>query len=263
LEALSSALETLIKHQAVEYLKAQVIQNTVLQAIFNFTSPTSWLQIGQIIGEIPSFVYCDHVVFMIGADNPWMNAKALATKAGRVLGALLAEHVLGSRPVTLVGYSLGSLVIFEALQHLASLPPSQTMHIIQDVYLFGSPVTTDEVQWKSVRRIVAGRLINGYCDKDYILGILCRIAKWGVAGLREITVDGVENVRCVGVEGHLKWRGMIGRCLEDCGAPGTVDEEVKVQVTQILGQITQLEPRVDEANAGKIIDKFRGQEGSS
>ena len=47
-----------------------------------------------------------------------MTAKALASKAGRVLGTLLAQRVLGNRPVTLVGYSLGSLVVFEALQHL-------------------------------------------------------------------------------------------------------------------------------------------------
>ena len=53
--------------------------------------------------------------------------------------------------IFLVGYSLGSLVIFEALQHLASLPPSQTLGLIQDVYLFGSPISTSPAQWAAVR----------------------------------------------------------------------------------------------------------------
>jgi Protein of unknown function (DUF726) len=56
-------------------------------------------------------IYC-HLL-----DNPWMNAKQLALKAGAVLGELLSNRVFGSRPVTLCGYSLGSLVIFEALKY--------------------------------------------------------------------------------------------------------------------------------------------------
>ena len=93
-------------------------------------------------------------------DNPWMNAKSLAVKTGKVLGTLLAERVLGSRPVTLVGYSLGSLVIFEALQYLATLPPSQTLGIVHDVYLFGSPITADPENRTEIRRVVAGRLVH-------------------------------------------------------------------------------------------------------
>ena len=72
-----------------------------------------------------------------------MTAQSLAVKAGKVLGTLLAERVLGARPVTLVGYSLGSLVIFEALRHLAALPPAQTLGLVHDVFLFGSPVPAD------------------------------------------------------------------------------------------------------------------------
>lgn len=192
-----------------------------------------------------------------------MTAKALAVKTGRVLGTLLAEHVLGSRPVTLVGYSLGSLVVFEALRHLASLPPSQTAHIVQDVYLYGTPVPTDEESWTAVRRVVAGRLVNGYCEDDYILMILSRVsdATWGVAGLTPVAVKGVENIKCEGVDGHLKWRGMVGQCLQESGAPGIAGEQVKAQVENVLSQIEELGPKVSAKDADVVLEN--GQAGGT
>ena len=161
-----------------------------------------------------------------------MTAKSLAFKAGAVLGMLLHQRVLGHRPVTLVGYSLGSIVIFEALQHLASLPPSETADIVQDVYLFGSPIPIDERQWTAARRVVAGRFVNGYGSNDYILAVVSRLSNvsWGVAGLGPVPVKGVENIACDQVDGHTKWRGMVGQCLRDCAAPGIVESEVENQL---------------------------------
>ena len=149
-----------------------------------------------------------------------MNARALGIKAGAVLGELLAERAFGNRPVTLVGYSLGSLVIHEALLELASRPPSETMHLIQDVYLFGSPVPADPHDWTKIRRLVSGRVVNGYSDKDYVLAVVCRAAEgsWRVAGLEPVGVKGVENVKCQFVEGHSMWRERLGQCLAECQA---------------------------------------------
>ncbi|KAF5380860.1 hypothetical protein D9615_004046 [Tricholomella constricta] len=197
LEELSTALATLLKSHALGYLKAQ--------------------------GLTPS------------EDNPWMNAKALAMKAGAVLGDLLAKHVFGSRPVTLTGYSLGSLVIFEALKHLVTLPPSETTHLIQDVYLFGTPAPADAQTWSEIRRLVSGRLVNGYTSNDYVLAVLSRAsdASWEVAGLQSVEVMGVENIMCESVDGHTMWRGMIGQCLRSCHAPGVISKEVDLQVTAV------------------------------
>lgn len=213
LQNLSNALSILIKAQAMKYVKAEIIRRTVFASLFAALSPTAWLKLAQII------------------DNPWMTAKSLAGKTGRVLGKLLAQRVLGNRPVILTGYSLGSLVIFEALQYLASLPPSETAGLIQDVYLFGSPVPTDETAWAAARRVVAGRLVNGYGSNDYILAVLSRVSdmSWSVAGLEPVVVKGVENVACEQVDGHLKWRSVIGQCLQMCNAPGLVEKEVKEQ----------------------------------
>jgi hypothetical protein len=155
------------------------------------------------------------------------------------LGILLSQRVLGTRPTILTGYSLGSLVIFEALKHLSTLPPSQTAHLIDSVYLFGLPTSTrDVLSWKKVRAVVSGRLVNGWVEpeEDYVLAILSRATmltegSWGVAGLAPVQVMGIENVKCEGVEGHLKWIGMVGRCLEKCGVSGIVQQEVENKVT--------------------------------
>lgn len=168
-----------------------------------------------------------------------MNARALALKTGAVLGELLASRVFGNRPITLVGYSLGSLVIFEALRRLTELSPSNTLGLIQDVFLFGTPASTNLTTWCSVRRLVSGRLVNGYCTSDFVLAILSRAsdATWGIAGLQSVDVQGVENIQCEGVEGHLQWRGMIRRCLVECRAPEIVASEVESQLESMTEQI--------------------------
>jgi len=184
-------------------------------------------------------------------DNPWNNAKSLAIKAGRVLASVLLSRpkALGERPVTLVGYSLGALVILTALSELAGKSPSGsdsesgTAHIIGDVFLFGTPAPADAQTWARARRVVAGRLVNAYTspDEDYVLAVLGRVSistagaavmggdALGVAGLQPVEVAGVENIRCEGVRGHVGWREMVGRCLEKCGARGLRMDEVKAQ----------------------------------
>jgi len=183
------------------------------------------------------------------SDNPYNNARALAIKTGKVLGNLLASRVFGNRPVTLVGYSLGSVVIFEALKYLASLPPSESFHLIEDVYLYGSPISNSTATWSSIRRIVSGRLVNGYTSEDYVLAIVSRVSNvsWGMAGLQPVDVMGVENVECKGVDGHLKWRGMIGKCLLDCDMPGVNGDRVRVQVEKVARMIEDEMAEVDNS----------------
>ncbi|KAL1947861.1 hypothetical protein VTO73DRAFT_13585 [Trametes versicolor] len=229
LENLSSALVDLIKAQAMLYIKGAIIKQTILAALFSALSPMAWMKITKII------------------DNPWVQAKTLAVKTGKVLGTLLAQRVLGTRPITLVGYSLGSLVIFEALQHLASLPPSQTIGLVQDVFLFGSPLPVDRAQWAAVRRVAAGRVVNAYGSDDYVLAVLARVSgmNWGVAGLQPVEVQGVENVAC-DVDGHLKWRGLVGQCLVQCGAPGVDKVEVERQLARKAAEIEKAVDMTEE-----------------
>ncbi|KAI1795907.1 hypothetical protein LXA43DRAFT_693932 [Ganoderma leucocontextum] len=223
LKDLSSALLTLVKAQAMQFVRGEIIKYAVLAALWKALSPTIWTQVTKLI------------------DNPWVTAKNLAHRTGRVLGDLLASRVLGNRPITLVGYSLGSIVIFEALQHLASLPPAQTLGLVQDVYLFGSPIPVDRTQWAAIRRVVSGRLVNGYGKDDYVLAVLARASgmSWDVAGLTPVELQGVENVACDGVDGHRKWRGMIGQCLAKCNAHGVDPEEAKEQLENISIKVSE------------------------
>ncbi|KAG0706000.1 DUF726-domain-containing protein [Suillus ampliporus] len=226
LQAMSSALSDLIESQAMYLVGGAILKRTILASLLSALSPVLLLKIGKII------------------DNPWMNARALALKTGAVLGELLASRAFGNRPVTLTGYSLGSLVIFEALRYLTELSPSKTAGIIQDIFLFGTPVSINLTTWSSVRRLVSGRLVNGYCTSDFILAVLSRAsdATWGIAGLQSVDVKGVENIQCEGVEGHLQWRGMIGKCLLDCHAPGVVASEADAQLENITKRIELAEP---------------------
>ncbi|KAF5389899.1 hypothetical protein D9757_003718 [Collybiopsis confluens] len=222
LEQLSDALYTLIKTNAMKYVRAEIIRRTVFASVLAALGPMALLKVGEII------------------DNPWMNTKALALKAGAVLGDLLAKRVFGNRPVTLIGYSFGSLVILEALKRVASLPPSETSHLIQDVYLFGTPASTDPAVWSSVRRLVSGRLVNGYASKDFVLAILSRASdiSWQIAGLHPVDVQGVENVHFEEIDGHTKWRVMIGKCLKDIGASGINNESVDAQLKNAIRENT-------------------------
>ncbi|KAG9711570.1 DUF726-domain-containing protein, partial [Aureobasidium melanogenum] len=53
-------------------------------------------------------------------DNPWSVSMARADMAGLILADSLIDRNLGVRPVTLVGFSLGSRVIYACLKELAN-----------------------------------------------------------------------------------------------------------------------------------------------
>ncbi|TFK76309.1 DUF726-domain-containing protein [Pluteus cervinus] len=198
LKELSNALMMLLTSSAMKYIRVEVLRRTVFSTLMMSLAPLALLKFGQII------------------DNPWMNCRARAIKAGAVLGELLSKRVLGHRPVSLSGYSLGSLVIFEAIKYLSQLPPKETAHLIENVYLFGSPIPVDDAAWTRIRRVVAGRVVNGYCSADYVLGVLCRVTSggWKVAGLEKVEVEGVENILCEQIDGHTRWRVEVGACLQ-------------------------------------------------
>lgn len=72
----------------------------------------------------------------------------------------------------------------------------------------GCPVGTEAVRWRMARRAVAGRLVNVYTRKDWLLGV-CAGGSSGwmkaTAGLVPIEgVPGVENVNLSSlIEGHF------------------------------------------------------------
>ncbi|KAJ0422839.1 hypothetical protein BJY00DRAFT_300084 [Aspergillus carlsbadensis] len=148
------------------------------------------------------------------ADNPFSVAKARADKAGEVLADALISKVQGERTVTLIGYSLGSRVIYSCLQSLAK---RQAYGLVDSAVLMGSPTPSDAPDWRRLRRVVNGRLINVYSENDSVLAFLYRTSslQYGVAGLQPIeNVPGVENLDVSDIiSGHLRYQFLLGRIL--------------------------------------------------
>ena len=100
-------------------------------------------------------------------DNPWTVSMGRANAAGLILADSLIDRNLGLRPITLVGFSLGARVIFAALRELAS---RGAYGLVQNVYLFGSPIVANQDEYLRVRSVISGRFVNGYASNDWILG---------------------------------------------------------------------------------------------
>jgi len=89
--------------------------------------------------------------------------------AGLILADSLIDRNLGTRPITLVGFSLGARVIFSCLKELAA---RGAFGLVQNVYMFGTPVVAKNDEYTKARAIVPGRFVNGYATNDWILGKL-------------------------------------------------------------------------------------------
>jgi hypothetical protein len=101
-------------------------------------------------------------------DNPWTVSMGRANAAGLILADSLIDRHLGVRPITLVGFSLGARVIFACLRELAN---KGAFGVVQNVYLFGSPIVANKEDYLRVRSVIAGRFVNGYASNDWILGM--------------------------------------------------------------------------------------------
>ncbi len=164
-------------------------------------------------------------------DNPWTVSCDRAFAAGLILADSLVDRNLGTRPITLVGYSLGSRVIYSCLMELAK---KGAFGLIQNVYLFGSPVVVKQDEYMRARAVVSGRFVNGYNRNDWILGYLFRLTNGGirrVAGLAPIEdVPGVENKDCTEwVAGHMDYRRAMPRLLRECGWMVESDEFTEIE----------------------------------
>ncbi|KAH6854446.1 hypothetical protein B0I37DRAFT_320596 [Chaetomium sp. MPI-CAGE-AT-0009] len=164
-------------------------------------------------------------------DNPWAVSLDRATMAGLILADSLIDRNLGTRPVTLVGYSLGSRVIFSCLQELAK---KGAYGLVQNVYLFGSPIVVKKDEYLRARAVVSGRFVNGYNRSDWILGYLFRLTNGGIrriAGLAPIEdIPGIENMDVSEfVIGHMNYRTAMPRLMRECGWLVESDEFTEIE----------------------------------
>ena len=90
-------------------------------------------------------------------DNPFAVARNRSEKAGEVLADALINKAQGERPVTLIGYSLGSRVIYSCLRSLAE---RKAFGLIENVVLIGSPIPSTSENWRVMRSVRCRRSAN-------------------------------------------------------------------------------------------------------
>lgn len=164
-------------------------------------------------------------------DNPWNVSLDRAWASGLVLADTLIRRNLGIRPVTLVGFSLGARVIYSCLVELAR---QGAYGLVQNVFIFGAPVVVKREQFTLARSVVAGRFVNGYSKKDWVLAYLFRATSGGigkVAGLRQISeVYGIESLDCTEhVVGHMGYRVAMPILLKQLGWEVFSEEFVEIE----------------------------------
>lgn len=149
-------------------------------------------------------------------DNVWALVMNAADAAGKILAESLLARDHGLRPVTLIGFGMGARMIISCLKELGKTP-DECCGIVENAVLLGASVPVDKDDWASARRIVSGRLINGYSKNDWMLAIMYRYQGWALhcAGISSIEVDGVENVDLSSlISGHFEYKDKIALVLD-------------------------------------------------
>lgn len=228
---LGCALNTYIKSYAFGYLKKEIISRTI------FATLASALALPYGLSKASRVI-----------DNPFSVAVSRSEKAGRVLADALINKVQGERPVTLIGYSLGARVIYSCLNELAD---RKAFGLVESVCLMGAPVPSDPINWRRIRSVVAGRLVNVYSTNDFLLAFLYRTSslQYGVAGLQAIQdVQGIENVDVSDlVDGHTRYRFLVGSILQKLHLEDIDAEAVEKQLKKLMRD----EKEVEEERARK------------
>ncbi|XP_048098024.1 LOW QUALITY PROTEIN: transmembrane and coiled-coil domain-containing protein 4 [Alosa alosa] len=240
LRDLGSALDTIVDG-LVSIVAQEALKYTILSGIVTaLTWPASLLAVASVI------------------DNPWSVCLSRSAEVGKHLAQVLRSRQQGKRPVSLIGFSLGARVIYFCLQELANDQGSEG--VVEDVVLLGAPVDGSDKAWQQLSRVVAGKIVNGYCRGDWLLGFLYRSSsvQLSVAGLQPISLSDprIINVDLSSVvKGHLDYMRQMETILVAVGVP-TREGAGRMPGSQslILG-MTQGVPGASEA----LSDPVSGQ----
>ena len=230
---LGNSLKSMVSSYTWSYVKLEILKRTVLATLWSALWPVYLLKMATSI------------------DNPFAVARNRSEKAGEVLADALINKAQGERPVTLIGYSLGSRVIYSCLKSLAE---RKAFGLVESVVFIGSPVPSTPNNWRVMRSVVSGQVINVYSENDYILAFLYRATsiQFGVAGLQEIAdVEGVRNLNLSKeVSGHLRYPELIGKILKKCGFGGIQGEDAD---GDIEGDVAEIQ-LIDVETEGMKVD---------
>jgi hypothetical protein len=237
---LGQSLQSMVSSYAWSFVKLEILKRTVLATLWSALWPVYLLKMATSI------------------DNPFAVARNRSEKAGEVLADALINKAQGERPVTLVGYSLGSRVIYSCLRSLAE---RKAFGLIENVVFIGSPIPSTPDNWRVMRSVVSGQMYNVYSKNDYILAFLYRATsiQFGVAGLQAISdVEGVANLDLSKeVSGHLRYPDLIGKILKRAGFEGIAVEDMDIEGD--LGEIQLLDVETEGVKVNADAVQLRSQ----
>ncbi|KAK6438372.1 hypothetical protein LTR95_005423 [Oleoguttula sp. CCFEE 5521] len=229
---LGNSLTSMLTSAAWGYAKKELIKRTVFGSLLAGLWPLGLLKVSRIV------------------DNPWSVASHRATRAGEVLADAIINKAQGERPVTLIGYSLGARVIYTCLQRLAE---RKAFGLVEQVVFMGAPCPSTSTDWRMIRSVTSGRVVNVYSSDDYILAFLYRSSsiQYGVAGLQAIEgVKGVENFDISDmVSGHTSYRFLTGRILQKIGFEDIDKEEFESEEKQRKEEEVKAQKELQESQA--------------
>ncbi|KAF2086420.1 DUF726-domain-containing protein [Saccharata proteae CBS 121410] len=233
---LGVSLSAVLRSYAWDYAKLEIVRRTIFGTLAAGLWPLGLVKLARVV------------------DNPFNVAKARSDKAGAVLADALINRAQGERPVTLVGYSLGARVIYSCLQTLAE---RRAFGLVETVVFMGAPAPSDAAAWRSIRSVVAGRVVNVYSSNDYILGFLYRTSsvQLGVAGLQAVEdVPGVENLDVSSiVSGHTKYRWLVGNIMMKIGIEDLDDMELEREM-EMLKVVEKKEEQAKDKRHKEVDD---------
>jgi hypothetical protein len=193
-QTLESTITNTIKDGAVGEAKKRITTETQ-KAVLAATVFMSYFTI-MAAAKIPSIMSWSAGVI----DNSF----AILTNRGEHAGVELANALInaahGRRPVTLIAVSCGAALVVQCLKTLHS---QKAFGIVESVYLLGCTARATKADWRIMREVVAGRIVNVFSRKDWFLAFLFRTNLGSlrpVPGLSRVRgVPGVENVDCSAV----------------------------------------------------------------
>lgn len=247
LSTLGRNLQEMLGKMLVGRATAEVLKATVLHGLM-----AAWSLPSTVIGAY-SWI-----------DSPWSMAVNRAVKSGEALANVLEQRVVGSRPVTLVGFSLGARVVIEAcleLEQRATAAAAEdgtdpadhpNMSIVQDVIVFGAPVSGSLDLWRRVRRVASGRVVNGYTIADFVLRFMYRTVNlaWCVAGLGPVGTSSEQADKTLATACGVD---AVGEPDLMAGEPG-MDEDASPDVTAVQ-EATEPDAALEAAAAASATSK--------
>ncbi|KMU74187.1 transmembrane and coiled-coil domain containing proteins 4 [Coccidioides immitis RMSCC 3703] len=206
-----------------------------------------------VMGDIYSILWEPEMLQSMGATINILATEALTQGLQQVLGSTILTALMASLQLPIVLTKLSylidnpwnvslaranssGLILADSLidRNLGNLANKRAYGIVQNVYLFGSPVVANKDEYLKARSVVSGRFVNGYASNDWILGYLFRATSGGimrVAGLAPVEgIPGIENFDATKfVNGHMAYRAAMPRLLREVGWEVESDEFTEIE----------------------------------